>query len=63
MFQKIFILPKQIEMMEGIYYPYWLYSCKVDGRIDAEGVRRRTTKNRGAWNFWKPAGIRLSGKG
>ena len=30
--------------MEGIYYPYWLYSCKVDGRIDAEGVRRRTTR-------------------
>lgn len=38
-----FYSPKQIELMEGIYYPYWLYSCKVDGFINAEGVRRRTT--------------------
>lgn len=39
-----FYSPKQIERMEGIYYPYWLYSCKVDGWIDAEGIKRRTTR-------------------
>lgn len=39
-----FYSPRQIELMEGIYYPYWLYSCKVDGWIDAEGIKRRTTR-------------------
>lgn len=32
---------KQIESMTGVYFPYWLYSCRVDGRLDAEGTKLR----------------------
>lgn len=38
-----FYSPKQMELMEGIYYPYWLYSCVVDGYIEGEGLRKKTT--------------------
>ncbi len=31
--------PEQIEKMTGVYFPYWLYSCKVDGSLAAEGLR------------------------
>lgn len=34
--------PEQIEKLTGVYFPYWLYSCQVDGRLDAEGIRLRT---------------------
>lgn len=34
--------PEQIEKMTGVYFPYWLYSCRVDGRLDGEGTRLRT---------------------
>ena len=33
---KNFYSPKQMELLDGIYYPYWLYDCRVDGRITAE---------------------------
>ena len=33
---------KQIESMSGVYFPYWLYSCRVDGELDAQGTRLRT---------------------
>lgn len=33
--------PEQIEKMTGVYFPYWLYSCQVDGKLDGEGVRLR----------------------
>ena len=59
---KDFYSPKQIEMMEGIYYPYWLYSCKVDGRIDAEGVRRRTTRT-GSMEFLETSRYQVERKG
>lgn len=38
-----FYSPRQIELMEGVYYPYWMYSCVVDGTIKAEAVRKRST--------------------
>lgn len=41
---KDFYSPEQMELLEGIYYPYWLYSCQVDGRIEAETTRRRVTR-------------------
>jgi len=34
--------PEQIEKMTGVYFPYWLYSCQVDGKMNAEGTRLRT---------------------
>lgn len=39
---KAFFAGEQIEKMTGVYFPYWLYSCKVDGELDAEGVKLRT---------------------
>ena len=36
-----FYSPRQVESMTGVYFPYWLYSCQVDGRMDAEGIRMR----------------------
>lgn len=36
-----FYSPKQIEKMTGVYFPYWLYSCQVDGRLEGEGTRLR----------------------
>lgn len=40
-----FYSPEQIEQLEGVYYPYWLYSCRMEGRIYAEGIKRRTTRS------------------
>lgn len=44
---KAFYSKDQIEKMTGVYFPYWLYSCQVEGRLDAEGVKRKlwTTGN------------------
>ena len=33
-----FYSSKQVESMTGVYFPYWLYGCKVDGVLDAEAV-------------------------
>lgn len=38
---------KQIESMSGVYFPYWLYSCRVDGELDAEGTVLRTWDSAG----------------
>ncbi len=32
----------QIEKLSGIYFPYLIYSCQVDGRAEAEAEERRT---------------------
>lgn len=37
-----FYAKDQVEKLSGVYFPYLLYSCRVDGRMEAEGVRRRT---------------------
>lgn len=39
---KAFFAREQIEKMTGVYFPYWLYSCKVDGELDAQGVKLKT---------------------
>lgn len=39
---KAFYSRDQIEKLSGVYFPYWLYSCQVDGKLDAKGVRRKT---------------------
>lgn len=36
-----FYSKKQIESMTGVYFPYWLYSCRVEGELDAEGTKLR----------------------
>lgn len=37
-----FFSRNQIEKITGVYFPYWLYSCQVDGKLDAEGIKLRT---------------------
>ena len=32
---------KQIETMTGVYFPYWLYGCRVEGQLKAQGTRLR----------------------
>lgn len=39
---KAFFSQDQIEKMTGVYFPYWLYNCQVDGTIAAEGTRLKT---------------------
>lgn len=36
-----FYSPQQIEKMTGVYFPYWLYSCRVDGSLYGEGTKLR----------------------
>lgn len=40
-----FYSPDQMELLEGVYFPYWLYSCRMEGRIYAEGIKRRKTRS------------------
>lgn len=37
-----FYSPEQIKNMTGVYFPYWLYSCQVDGKLEADGRKIRT---------------------
>lgn len=32
---------EQIEKMTGVYFPYWMYSCQVEGNLEGEGTRIR----------------------
>lgn len=41
----------QVESMSGVYFPYWLYGCRVDGELDAKGTKLRT---------WDTAGMRYT---
>lgn len=29
----------QIEKLSGVYFPYWLYDCRVEGKLDGEATR------------------------
>lgn len=33
--------PKQIEKLTGVYFPYWLYSCRVEGKLEGEASKLR----------------------
>lgn len=37
-----FYSPQQIEKMVGVYFPYWLYDCRLEGTLKANGEIRRT---------------------
>lgn len=37
-----FYSKEQLEKLSGVYFPYYLYSCKVDGSVKAEGEKLRT---------------------
>ncbi len=34
---KAFYAPEQLEKMAGVYFPYWLYDCEVEGELEGEG--------------------------
>lgn len=37
-----FISSSQLELLSGIYIPFWLFDCDIRGRINAEGRKIRT---------------------
>lgn len=39
---KDFYAKDQIETMTGVYFPYWLYNCHVEGKLEARGTKIRT---------------------
>lgn len=38
---KAFYSQEQIQKISGVYFPYLMYSCEVDGALDAKGTRVR----------------------
>ena len=32
----------QLEKLSGVYFPYWMYSCQVDGKVQAEAEKQKT---------------------
>lgn len=38
---KAFFDESQIEKLSGVYYPYWMYDCRMEGRISGDGTRVR----------------------
>lgn len=36
-----FYSPRQIEKMSGVYFPYWLYDCEMDGTMSGEATDLR----------------------
>ncbi|MBQ7915256.1 MAG: hypothetical protein IJ315_00530 [Firmicutes bacterium] len=39
---KDFALPQELEKITGLYVPFWLFDCTVDGGMTANGTRVRT---------------------
>lgn len=39
---KEFYSQEQIEKMTGVYFPYWLYGCQVEGKLIGEGRKQRS---------------------
>lgn len=48
---KDFFSRDQIEKLSGVYFPYLVYSCRVEGKLQAEGERQRT---------WRAGNIRYT---
>lgn len=36
-----FFQKKQIEMLRGVYFPFWICECKTEGNLRGEGIRIR----------------------
>ena len=49
---KDFYSKDQVEKLTGVYFPYWLYDCQVQGNLDAEG-KKVTSWNSGRMRFVK----------
>ncbi len=48
---KSFYAEEQIEKMTGVYFPYWTYSCQVEGHLEAEGTRAGRTWVQGSTRY------------
>lgn len=42
---RAFFRKKQIEKLSGIYFPYWVYECTMDGTMDAQGTNIRVWRS------------------
>ena len=42
---KAFADESQIEKLSGVYYPYWVYDCVVDGSVYMEGTKLRVWRD------------------
>lgn len=42
---RAFFRKQQIEKMSGVYFPYWVYECSMDGKLDAQGTNIRVWRN------------------
>lgn len=38
---KAFFSRQQLEKFSGVYFPYWVYECRMDGRMRAQGTNLR----------------------
>lgn len=59
---KAFYSHDQIEKMTGVYFPYWLYDCQVEGNLEAEAVRLNTWVT-GSIQYTKTEQFQISRKG
>ena len=41
LFQRHFFNKKQIECLSGVYFPYWIYDAKLQGKLQGEGKKIR----------------------
>ncbi len=42
---KAFYNESQIEKLSGVYFPYWLFNCEVDGTLDARATKRKVWRS------------------
>lgn len=59
---KDFYSKEQIESMTGVYFPYWQYSCRAKGRMEAEGERLQSWVS-GTLRYTRTERYRISREG
>lgn len=42
---RAFFRKQQIEKLSGVYFPYWVYACTMDGTMDAQGTNIRVWRS------------------
>lgn len=42
---RAFFREQQIEKLSGIYFPYWVYECALDSRLEAKGTKVRVWRS------------------
>ncbi len=42
---RAFFKKQQIEKLSGIYFPYWVYECELEGRLDAQARQVRVWRS------------------